>query len=361
MLCSISTLLQFVNLRHLKLIDFEFLKFKDTPSSSKAMPNVESLELILNSYKRYSTKVSFSRFINLKRLEISFLKEHIELNPFFHTQNLSVLKLHGIAEWNLKDVHLNLKVLELDFIRYSCSPNLNLKIFPNLKYLKISGKVRFNLIEPGLVKLKHLETLILRYLSIEEINLSNLVNLKYLDLSHNPRLVVNKHTFSRLTQLEELYLSNSNICTICLAFANLKRLRVLNLSENCLIWFHKKFRGLTELRDLDLSDNYIINYDLTQVLNELLPNLERFRINHPPKYFILERYGCLQRFLIKSTLPILLFLLILAIFLFQPYIPVFIHFLTDLIFASFFYKLLFTFLFLSFYDFSRNLPISIDW
>ncbi|CAL9083992.1 unnamed protein product [Musa textilis] len=115
---------------------------------------------------------------------------------------------------------------------------------------------------------------------IDANNVDALTNIKILDLSGNKSSLPESFSFSRLPQLEELYLRRMQLNEVPQGLLTLQRLQILDLSQNNLASIPKEIKGLTSLAELDLSDNNISI--LPPEMGLLEPSLQVLKLDGNP-------------------------------------------------------------------------------
>ena len=209
--------------------------------------------LNLSSYPHDISRIDFSRFPNLKKLDLS------------ETTGLTSNQLSSLEKLEELSFPYNFDVSSINFSR-----------FPNLKKLDLSETT--GLTSNQLSSLEKLEdlsfprTFILPYFDVSSINFSRFPNLKRLDLSDTQGLTSNQ--LSSLEKLEELLfprgfdVSSFNFSR----FPNLKKLNLLGING----FTSEQLSSLKKLEELYLPPFFrISDIDISCV-----PNLKKLNLSH---------------------------------------------------------------------------------
>ncbi|KAK6169511.1 hypothetical protein SNE40_020553 [Patella caerulea] len=247
--------------RSLKHIDFSGNAFKTFPNLSNCAPNLVSLTISHSASLKLETNLN--NLVSLESLDLAgtILKGHI--GNLKNLTRLHVLHLVGVGqmlEFYPRD-HPKLKELHLQNVYPDVKLISELVHLPDLTQLKLIKCNITSLPSSTFSNLTLLEDLDLSDNSISTVGpglLDDLVNLRHLSLSHNAITHVYQGTFTppKLTMLD---ISVNQIEFITQgSFDNLTELIQLNLTSNIITNLPKNiFHHLIALENLFLKGNYL--------------------------------------------------------------------------------------------------------
>lgn len=234
----------FANLRNLAQITFrecDFFNFN--LHSLNYLSSLKCIQIV----DCYETRIDFNCFENLKRLELSFVRE----------PNFSMANLSNEVDFLQISVFLGKYPQKIDDF-------FNRLKLPQLKYLTILHDDLPRLKDNWFIGLDHLKFLNLSRTQLNNLDFTQsgyLNNLEELDLSLNQISSINKGAFSKLKKLKHLNLSGNMISELITGiFDGLDNLQVLHMKNVGWIENIEKdvFIGLSCLKELDLSYNGLV-------------------------------------------------------------------------------------------------------
>lgn len=235
---------------------------------------IDSLEIIDLSYNKIKT-VNFNSKHSMSIKSLNLQKNGLEDFTCHPGQQFEVL---DISENNMSSLLLDCDVVELNVN----GNNLHtLELDESLKRIhaannKISDVTFIGNPTPEMIDISA------NILAGEELQkIFNITTLKVLKISNYVLNKLDNWMFSRMSQLEELYLKNANISEIeHNSFLNLDNLKVLDLSQNKLKFFNVRSQTtLPELRELHLNSNPLEKVENYDSLKTLYPKLEQISID----------------------------------------------------------------------------------
>jgi protein phosphatase 1 regulatory subunit 7 len=266
---NLSTISAFSNLKKLILIGNPLLS--SAYRNISKLDNLSDLELSLTTIKDTSPLGSL---INLRRLNLNFNDDLIEVKGLKHLNSLNHIELRFSQVENLEKIEVNENIECMNIRASEITQISGLEKYFNLKELILDGNgiskienldslfnlKRLNLSSASIAKieglehLRNLETLDLSFQQITKIEgLENLTNLRELDLSLNK--ISKLENLDNLQNLEYLLLECNKIqefdsawlkklhssCVIALSANPIKKLDV-QLPENITVQFDNKDR-----------------------------------------------------------------------------------------------------------------------
>ncbi|TXE07835.1 hypothetical protein ES711_10410 [Gelidibacter salicanalis] len=125
--------------------------------------------------------------------------------------------------------------------------------------------------------LKHLKILDISDNSIQHLpeKIGRLINLEELHLSGNP-IDPNELNIDKLSNLKVLKLRNCNLNYFPKLVLGLPNLQELDLANNAIKFIPNQLRNLPNLEKLDLTGNAVLNFDITNLGNDLVTYLKEF-------------------------------------------------------------------------------------
>uniref|UniRef100_A0A7E4W9C2 LRRCT domain-containing protein n=1 Tax=Panagrellus redivivus TaxID=6233 RepID=A0A7E4W9C2_PANRE len=240
MIREFPDLSKFTKLTKLVLNHYLIGDFLDEMSRRNESIGIKHLELA-NTGLTELTKSSFSRFKNLKTLDISY-NPNLRIAPdAFSSLNLENLNMNANGLTTLPLEVFNsiptLTTLSLNGNKFVKLPQNGFESLPNLTFLSL----KFNRLENlsidafnGLNSLKHLDLSHNRFTDLQPGIFDNLTRLETLDLSHNALTKIQTKSFSQINNWSRILLNNNQIDEISQnALPPLEKVKTLiNLGSN---------------------------------------------------------------------------------------------------------------------------------
>ena len=213
-----------------------------------------------------SLKIDLNRLINLKCLELKFIKEH-EVN------NLELITDDSYNQLT----YVRVNNLMIDFSKQLYLPELNYLNISNVDLSQQLNQHSFN----GMSNLNELDLKDTNLKNVDFLGSDRLGNLEILNLSHNQIIDLRKGAFSKLKKLKWLDLSSNQIKELIPGvFEGLECLEHLNISSNLLDYskpIDKTVFCMSSLIELNMNKSYLKNVDFLDT--DGLRNLEKLNLS----------------------------------------------------------------------------------
>lgn len=245
------------HLPSLKAITLNQVQLTRIPDEIAQFKNLERLEIPENSITYYSPKLK--ELPNLKELNIDSNGLTELPSIIFELSNLQTLSISSNHLLRIPDKITNLKKLkslDMSFTGLSVVPDSIFEL-TQLQKLRLNGN-KMQTLPKGLSKLKNLNKLSIGYnndLQSSFAMLNELPALRQLNIGGMTLSPKRLEQIAELTNLEELWLSNSKVTSMPSSMKKLSNLRLLSLTDTGLSQYPEVISQLKNLNTLYLEKN----------------------------------------------------------------------------------------------------------